>query len=54
MNKDATATAALTKKKTAAAAVLSVMAAKALTTKWASEKLPEKGTQRRTTIVGYR
>ena len=49
-NKDATATAALTKKKTAATAVLSVMAAKALTTKQASEKLPEKGTQRHTTI----
>ena len=44
VNKDATATAALTKKKTAAAAVPSVMAAKASTTKQASEKLPEKGT----------
>ena len=49
-NKDATATAALIKKKTAAAAVPSVMAAKASTTKQASKKLPEKGTQRRTTI----
>ena len=49
-NKDATATAALTKKKTAATAVPSVTAAKASTTKQASEKLPEKGTQRHTTI----